>query len=100
MSTKKSNQRKKSNKQNYHIAIQHENSLIALKELMDKDITVLKIIIEDTHPVITVMDTPHLKKLTGIVTTSTIGNGAGREHIKATYVSHCLVRWTSKHAIH
>jgi len=88
------------NKQNYHIAIQHENSQNAIKELMEKKITVLSVEIQNTCPVITVMDTPHVNKLKGIITTSTIGNGAGRRPVKATKVSHCVVQWTSNRVIH
>lgn len=90
----------KLNKQNYHIAVQHENSQNAIKELMDKNITVLSVEIQSACPVITVMDTPHVNKLKGIVTTSTIGNGVGRRPVRATKVSNCLVQWTSNRVIH
>jgi hypothetical protein len=88
------------NKQNYHIAIQHENSQNAIKVLMEKNITVLSVEIQSTCPVITDMETPHVNKLKGVITTSTIGNGLGRRQVKATKVSNCLVQWTSNHVIH
>ena len=100
MTTKTINQKITANKQNYHIAIQHENSQHALKELMQKDITVLSVTIEETHPIITVMDTPHVNKLKGIVTTSTIGNGVSRHQVRATKLANCLVQWVSNYAIH
>lgn len=87
------------NKQNCHIAFQYEKVQEALLALMLMNITILRVELEGSAPLIEVMCTGHCSKLEGHKF-ATIGRGVGRHTTMRAIVKGCIVQWHCQYNIH